>query len=141
MTYLGTSSPAVEPEIDDARFWEAASRRKLVVQRCKTCATLCHPPLPVCGNCSGTDHDWIEAPSQGMIFSFTVTHAAAPGVDRDKVPYNVSLVSFPGLPNIRLITNIMGAEPDELSIGAPVSLVWDDDAHGRPLPRFELKRG
>ena len=131
--------PGVEPEIDDAGFWEAAARQRLAIQRCAECGVLRHPPRPVCADCGANDHEWVEAPSEGTIFSFTVTHVAAPGVDPAHVPFNVALVGFPDLQDIRLITNIVGAAPEELAIGAPVSLVWDADPSGHPLPRFVLK--
>ena len=141
MRRLGASMPAVEPEIDDAEFWEAAAQQRLVIQRCAECGILRHPPRPVCADCGSIDHVWVEAPSEGTIFSFTVTHVAAPGVDQAVVPFNVALVGFPDLQDIRLITNIVGAAPEELAIGAPVSLIWDAGPSGCSLPRFELKRG
>lgn len=140
MSHLGPVTPAVEPEIDDAGFWSAAAERRLVIQRCGACGTLRHPPRPVCAACGSSEHDWAEAPTEGAIFSYTVTHVAAPGVDKAHVPFNVALVAFADLPDIRLITNIVDAAPEEVSIGAPVALVWDADRHDRPLPRFALKK-
>ena len=84
--------------------------------------------------------EWHQAPDEGEIFSFTITHVAAPGVDKGSVPFNVALVAFPGRDDVRLITNIVDAAPEDLAIGAKVELAWEHDGTGRYLPRFQLKQ-
>jgi uncharacterized protein len=36
------------------------------------------------------------------------------------------------------MTNIVGAEPADLSVGAPVTVVFHDTGEGTALPRFQL---
>jgi uncharacterized OB-fold protein len=40
-----------------------------------------------------------------------------------------------------MISNIVGAEPDALAIGAPVELVWEDMSDELAIPRFRLANG
>jgi uncharacterized OB-fold protein len=70
------------------------------------------------------------------VFSYTVIHHPAhPGVAAS-VPYNAALVEFPGLDGVRLLTNIVDAESDQLHIGIAVELFWEP--HGSSfLPRFK----
>ena len=138
MSYLGENSEPPMPDIDDAPFWEAAKNRRLVFQCCAECGHPRHPPGPVCPRCHSLEHTWIEAPNEGEVFSFTFTHVAGAGVAPASVPYNVALVAFPELGDLRLITNIVNVEPGQLRIGARVRLVWERGSGGFQLPRFEL---
>ena len=38
----------------------------------------------------------------------------------------------------RILTNIVGCEPDQVSIGQPVRVVFSDTGQGSALYRFEL---
>jgi hypothetical protein len=130
--------PAPVPDIDDAPFWAAASERRLVFQRCGSCGKHRHPPSPMCPACQSTQCEWAGAPTRGVLFSYTVTHVAPHPELRGRVPYVVALVCFPGLDNLRLITNIVNAQPGQLRIGDEVELLWEPVGEGMSVPRFAL---
>ncbi len=130
--------PLPEPEIDDQAFWAAAAERRLLFQRCAVCGRWQHPPMPLCAACGSERLDWVAAPTRGRIFSFTVTHVAARPALKDRLPYNVALVAFADCGELRIITNIVEARPDELRIDADVELVWEAQGLGMYLPRFRL---
>ena len=82
------------------------------------------------------DTDWHEVSGEGVVYSYTiVTHAVHPGLVTN-IPFNVALVEFPDAPGVRFITNIVDAGPEELSIGLPVRVHWEDLSNGVTLPRF-----
>jgi uncharacterized OB-fold protein len=39
-----------------------------------------------------------------------------------------------------MISNVVGAAPEEIAIGAPVELVWEDMSAELALPRFRLAK-
>jgi uncharacterized OB-fold protein len=54
----------------------------------------------------------------------------------DAVPYNVVLVEFRDCDDVRLITNVVDAAPEDLAIGLEVHLTWDAPGAAVSLPRF-----
>lgn len=140
MPYLPEAVSA--PHVDDVNgpFWEHCNERQLAFQQCGDCATLVHPPLPVCPRCQSLDRRWRRAPDEAVVFSFTWAHTAAHGSVREALPYNIVLVEFPGLPGVRLISNVLDAAPGELAIGDPLRLAWDQNGGTGPtLPRFKRR--
>ncbi|MEL7157415.1 MAG: OB-fold domain-containing protein, partial [Actinomycetota bacterium] len=51
-------------------------------------------------------------------------------------PYVLAYVELDEGP--RLMTNIVGGDPADVAVDAPVQVVWDDTGEGNALPRFEL---
>jgi uncharacterized OB-fold protein len=67
------------------------------------------------------------------VYSFvTYCRAWYPSYE-EKVPYNVSLVDLDGGP--RLISNVIECPPDQVKIGMPVEVVYEDN-EGYTLPKF-----
>ncbi len=53
----------------------------------------------------------------------------------------VALVCFPTLDNVRIVTNIVDAAPEELQIGVEVELAWEPIGAEMWVPRFKFVRG
>jgi len=128
-----STAPRPRPAIsDDTRFfWEGASGKELLVQRCTSCATLRHPPRPMCANCRSLE--WEPAPmsGRGSVYSFVVHHhPPVPGFD---LPFVVALVELEE--GVRMVSNLTGVTPEEVSIGMPVEaeFVPVDDELTLPL--------
>ena len=60
---------------DDTRFfWDGVRAGKLLIQRCKSCGSLRHPPGPVCPSCHSFEWDTLQASGRGTVYSFVVMH-------------------------------------------------------------------
>jgi uncharacterized OB-fold protein len=105
-------------------------------QCCNDCGEVIHPPLPACPACQSLNRGWKEAPAGVRVFTFTWAHSAAHESVAEVLPYNITVVEFSGMPGVRLVTNVVDAAPGVLSIGDPVTLVWEDGPDGQMLPRF-----
>ena len=72
------------------------------------------------------------------MLTFTVNHQrVVPDLDP---PYVIAIVELPEQEGLRLTTNIVGCEPDEVSFGMPVQVVFEEypDSRGNVwLPFFE----
>lgn len=130
---LGIGEPTLPEHV---AFWSHCSRRELRFQRCGACAAWRHPPAPVCPHCGSAEVRWEPAPPRGELFSYTVVHHAPSPLLAQAVPYNIAIVSFPGLGDVRLVSNVIDAAPHELRIGMPLALVWQEQAPGKWLPLF-----
>jgi uncharacterized OB-fold protein len=136
MAYFPDDMPGVEPNWDDREFWAACAERRLRFQACASCGTPRHPPSPMCPACQSSQVRWLDAPSSGRIYSFTVArHASHPAV-ASRLPYVVAVIEFPELPGVRLISNVTDVDPALVRIGQAVDLWWDAQKDGTSLPRF-----
>ncbi len=117
----------------DNEFWfEAAREHRLVVQRCLTCKTLRHPPGPCCPECQSFEWDTVEASGRGTLYSYVVAHHPRhPAFD---YPLLVAVVQLDE--GTRLITNLTGVTPDDVTIGMPLEIEWLDADAELTLPLF-----
>ncbi len=129
---LPVPAPAVFPET--APFWEATARGKLLLSRCEDCGAVIWYPRPLCPACGRPRVSWVEASGRGSVYSFTVVHRNAVDGYREAVPYVVAYVELEEGP--RVLTNIVGCDPEAVTIGMPVSATFDDTGHGSALFRF-----
>jgi uncharacterized protein len=124
------------PRIDEESkgFWEACQRHELYLQRCHECATLRYYPRAVCPGCLSGRVEWVRASGRGTVYTFTVTHQnQAPGF-RDALPYVLAYVELDE--GVRMLTNIVGCAPDDVRIGMPVEVAFEDVTPSVTLPKF-----
>lgn len=138
-TYLPWLDIAPPTLVEHLEFWRHCNNGELRFQRCAECGSWQHPPSPMCASCRSFELRWepvpVHAPS---LFSYTVVHHAASPALKDRVPYNVAIVAFEGMGDLRLISNVIDARPDEMRIGMPLELVWQGDGERR-LPLFRKR--
>ncbi len=115
-------------------WWEAAAEHRLVVQRCTACEHTRLPPAPVCPECRSTESDWKEVSGKGEIYTYTRVHR--PMAMEQKLPFVIAVVALEGSGGVRMMSNIVGIEPDQVEIGMPVELVWEDMSKDLAVPRF-----
>ena len=134
---MTTPRPAIT---DDTRpFWDACRRRELVIQRCAGCGAFRHPPSPVCWRCRSFAHGWVAVSGRGTVFSHAVVHRAF--LPELAVPYTVVVVALDDAPGVRLVSNLIDATAEELRIGLPVEVVFDDIDAEVTVPRFRVRHG
>ena len=124
------------PRIDEESrgYWEALARHELYFQRCRDCGTNRFPPRVVCPKCLSSATQWVRASGRGTVYSFTVTHQnQAPGF-RESLPYVLAVVQLDEGP--RLMTNVVGSSPEQVRIGMPVEVVFEDVTPEITLPKF-----
>lgn len=141
MSYFSGREIAPTPNADDTPFWESCARRRLAFQRCLACRKVTHPPIGVCPACQSMEREWVAAPQRACVFSFTWIHTAAHESVAGRLPYNVTVVEFPDMPGVRLVTNVVEVKPGELKVGDSVVLVWEESGQAGPLPRFRKSPG
>ena len=119
---------------DNAFFWEAVARGELLLQRCASCGRLRHPPGPMCGRCRSTEWDTVASTGRGTVYSYVVHHhPPLPGIE---LPLIVVLVELEE--GVRLVSNLVDAEPDEVAIGQRVQVDFRNVDDELILPLFVL---
>lgn len=116
-------------------FWEATRSGRLVLPWCGSCGRPHWYPRSLCPHCRSDDLEWRDARGTGSIYALSVQHRPGwPGL-AGCVPYAVALVELDE--GVRMLSNIVGAEPTGLTIGQDVTIAWEDLSDGRKLPVFE----
>jgi uncharacterized OB-fold protein len=118
---------------DNAAFWDAADEGRLVAQRCAKCGRLRHPPRPMCPECNSLEVDVTTLSGRGVVYSYAVLHH--PQHPAFEYPVLAALIDLDE--GIRLVSNLVGVEPDEIRIGLPVHVefVSTDGEHRVPVFR------
>ena len=85
--------------------------------------------------CLSSAIDWVRACGRGTVYTFTVTYQnQAPGF-RESLPYVLAVVQFDE--GAELMTNVVGCAPDDVRIGMPVHIVFDDVTPEITLAKFK----
>ncbi|MFC2058683.1 Zn-ribbon domain-containing OB-fold protein [Chloroflexota bacterium] len=127
------SIPLPAKYLDNMGFWEGVQKRELVFQRCKQCGIWLHPPRPMCPKCHSMEKEWAPSKGRGTIYSFvTYRESPYPGF---RAPYSVVLVELEE--GVRLVSNMVDCTPEDLHIGMPVEVVFEDLAENLTLPKFK----
>ena len=125
----------VLPALSDENrfFWTSGADGVLRFLRCASCGFYLHPPAPRCPRCGGSELGPEAVSGRATVHSFTVNHQSWDGSPE---PYVLALVEFPEQVGLRLTTNLVGCDPEEVHIGLPVRVVFE---HRDPVwfPLFE----
>jgi acetyl-CoA acetyltransferase/uncharacterized OB-fold protein len=130
-------------------FWTAGSDGVLRIQECGDCAALIHPPQPVCRYCRSRNMGVRDVSGKATLSAFTVNHRF--GFPDLPPPYVVAQVAVVEDPRVRLTTNIIDCEPEDLELGQTVEVTFEQvddvwlplfrptaEATAGPLPEDEI---
>jgi uncharacterized OB-fold protein len=127
-------SPRPAPIVtqDSAAFWDAADEGRLVAQRCAECGRLRHPPRPMCPACRSLDVEIVELAGRGTLYSYALLHH--PQHPAFEYPVVAALVDLEE--GIRLVSNLVGVERDDIRIGMAVEAEFVETDGGHRIPVF-----
>ena len=130
-----TPEPAPAPSEVSRFFWDAANKHRLVIQRCDDCSYYIHWPQVRCPKCGAERLSAAEVSGKGTVYSFTIVHHVFhPGFAAD-VPYSLALIELAEQPGLRLVTNIVECANEDVRVGMPVEVVFED-RDGYTVPQF-----
>jgi uncharacterized OB-fold protein len=114
--------PLPVPTPETAHFWEGTAHGELRLQRCRACTTTYFPPQPFCPTCSSDDVEIVRASGRGSLYSYVISHRAAPGFE---APYVIAVVQLHEGP--RLLSNLVGVppDPDMLRLDLALEVVYE----------------
>ena len=114
------------PDVDDPLtqpFFAAAADGELRIPFCNACAAFVWYPAPACPVCTAVP-EWRAVSGRASLFTWVVVERAFLPAFADKVPFVTALVALDEDPLVRLCTYLVDCEPDELTIDAPVDVVF-----------------
>jgi uncharacterized OB-fold protein len=122
MTERSIPAPTQSPESEP--FYAAAKEGKFTIRRCKSCGKAHWYPRANCPFCWG-ETAWETASGDGTIYSYSPMRRAN---------YTIAYVTLKEGPT--MLTNIVGCDPDTLSVGQAVKIKWTAAEDGTPVPTF-----
>ena len=125
--------PQPEATLETQEFWDAAKAGKFMISNCKKCGLYAWYPRAVCPTCSDLSMSLVTAAGLGTVYSFVICRRGA-GIFKDWAPYVLAYVELDEGP--RMMTNIVGCEPESVEIGQRVQVTFDQSVEGYPVPRF-----
>ena len=117
--------PPADPEL--STFWEGTKERQLLLPRCTDCGTTFWHPRTTCPACLSDRLEWRPSVGTGAVHAVSVMYRPE--------KYAVVLVDLDD--DVRLMSNMVGIEPDDVTVGMRVSLTWEELSDGRNLWLFE----
>lgn len=142
MTQYKKLLPIVREENRD--FWEACKRHELIIQKCISCGTYRFPPRPFCHRCQSAAFELVKVSGKGTIYSFTILNhsdkAPLQAEFLEEAPYAVILVELVDVGTIHLLSNIVECKLEEIRIGMPVEVIFEDVTPEISLPKFRPRR-
>jgi len=124
------------PRIDEMSrpYWEGAKRHELLLQKCEECGHYRYPQGETCPSCLSDRLEWVKVSGQGSVYTWTVFHQAYHPAYKDDIPYAVVVVELEEGP--RMITNLVNCRIEDIKMGMPVEVVFDDVTEEVSLPKF-----
>ena len=119
-------------DADNEFFWTSGADGRLRFLRCRSCRHIVHPPYPRCPDCLSDELAPEPVSGRATLVAHTVNvHPWIPGSDQ----YLIGLVAIDEQPDVRLTTNLVGVEPDQVTTGMALEVTFEhvDDVY---LPLF-----
>lgn len=123
------------PDLNDvgAYFWTAGEHGELRVGWCTACARHVHPSLEFCSTC--LDANLTDVPVSGRAIVIALSENHQPWLPGHVPPYLIAYLALVDAPHVRLTSNIIDYQPEELVEGIEVQVrfVRSDDVW---IPQF-----
>jgi uncharacterized OB-fold protein len=118
---------------DNQFFWDGVKAGELRIGTCNQCATLHHPPQPICRSCGSTEMGFTVSSGKGVVYSHVTHHyPKLPGVE---LPHTVLLVELEE--GVRLVSEwAAGGTPPTTYIGQQVQVAFTKVPGGELRPTF-----
>ncbi len=118
----------VLPEVTERNqhFWRGGASGRLHVQACDSCSRYLHPPTVMCRWCGSQSIRPVGVSGRGVVYSFTVNrYAWQPDLPP---PYVIALVDLVEQEGLRVMSNIVDVDPDDVTVGMEVEATFAE--HG-----------
>jgi uncharacterized OB-fold protein len=137
-TIAAPAKPVPVPDEASAPFFDGALQGRLMLLRCRACATFMSPTAylrvprrPRCLHCFSADLDWAPSSGRATLYSFALVHQLYDEAFAAEIPYNIAVVETEE--GVRLTTQVVGGR---LEIGMPLEVIFERVSDEVAIPKF-----
>lgn len=112
-------------------FTELKDNKRIMGARCRTCGRVMVPPRIFCEECFVDAIEWVEVEPKGTLVTFGDCYFSTDGKKLDE-PWILGIVRLNGSDG-GLIHFIKEAKAEDLRIGMPMEIVFNDNRKGHIL--------
>jgi uncharacterized OB-fold protein len=128
--------PMPEPDEITQFFWDGVNEHRLLILRCNACGHYVHLPREVCRFCLSTDLAPAEVSGRGTVETVTIPMQPFNAWFQRRVPYVLAVVELEEEEDLKLVTNIVDCDPDDVTCGMAVHVVFRQVHPDLILPLF-----
>lgn len=118
-------------------YWDYCKQHELRIQRCRQCGCYRHYPQDMCPHCNSFDTEWTKVSGKGNVYSWVVCHRAFHPGFAAEVPYAAVTIELDE--GVRMMSRVVDVKPEDLKIGMPVQVVFEDVTADITLPMFRRR--
>ena len=137
MTETALLRPLPLPDDETRFFWDGTREHRFLMQFCADCKRFYHHPRPVCPGCLSSDMAPQELSGRGTVYTYTIAEQAFHPFFVDRLPYTLIVVDLEEQPGLRFVSELVECSPDDVEVGMPVEVVWEDVTDEVTLPLFK----
>jgi uncharacterized protein len=104
-------------------YWTGGAQAELRIYRCQDCRGWIHPPTRACWRCRSRAVGPETASGRAAVAAYTINHH--PWLPGFPPPYIVAIVELQDSPDVRLTTNIVECDIEEVYVGMPVEVIFE----------------
>lgn len=119
---------------DSEPYWRSAKEHSLKLQRCSACGRFRFYPARACTWCHALDFDWQPISGKGEVATFSIVYRGPGSPFTDLLPLVVAMITLEEGPV--MMSNVVGCPVDEVHIGMPVTISYEDVNEQVTLPVF-----
>lgn len=117
------------------QFYRHCKNHELRFQRCTDCHAWRHVPRDLCAKCGSFNWEWAKSTGKGKVFSWTTAMQPMLPSFADAVPYSPIVIEMDE--GVRLVSWLTDVANDDLKLGLPVEVVFEDVTPEVTLPKFK----
>ncbi len=113
------------PELtaESEAYWTGGAQAALRIYRCQDCRGWIHPPTRACWRCRSRNVAPETASGRATVAAYTINHH--PWLPGFPPPYIVAIVELQDSPDVRLTTNIVECDIEDVHVGMPVEVTFE----------------
>jgi uncharacterized OB-fold protein len=128
------------PDVDDkegAPFWEGTRRGELRFPKCHNCNQFHWYPCVICPYCHSSNIEWQTISNQSKVYTWTCVRRPINQIFKIKGAHIIVLAEFPEAPTIRLLSNLIHCHPEDVYIGMPLEIIFQNIDEKLVIPIFK----
>jgi len=134
----GYDKPLPQPKHEDKEFWARAKKHELLLKRCGQCGNFYWYNNTMCPACLSPDIEWVKSSGKGKIWTYTITYHNPQPIWDSEAPYISVHVDLEE--GTRYVARLFECKPEDVKIGMPVEVIFEDVTEEITLPQFRPAR-